>query len=163
VVPLTVVVVAPLVVVAPPVVVVPLTVVVVAPLVVVAPEVVVAPPVVVVPFTVVVVAPDVVVVPPVVVADASWPTLTPASTIKAIAMSQADVRLRTFFTCLAIDPYLLLSAATLLIARHVQDKQDSRLLPFWEGRTAQAECLPIWPWRLLSGRLKLWSVWAQRP
>jgi hypothetical protein len=92
--------------------VVPLTVVVVAPLVVVAPEVVVAPPVVVVPLTVVVVAPDVVVVPPVVVADASWPTLTPASTIKATAMSQADVRLRTFFTCLAIDPYLLLSAAT---------------------------------------------------
>jgi hypothetical protein len=96
------VVVAPEVVVAPPVVVVPFTVVVVAP------EVVVAPLVVVVPFTVVVVAPEVVVVPPVVVADASWPTLTPASTIKATAMSLADVRRRSFFTCLAIDPYLLL-------------------------------------------------------
>jgi hypothetical protein len=60
----------------------------------------------------VVVAPEVVVVPPVVVADASWPTLTPASTIKATAMSQADVRLRIFLTCLAIDPYLLVSATT---------------------------------------------------
>jgi hypothetical protein len=72
-------------------------------------------PVVVVPLTVVVVAPVVVVVPPVtpeVVADASCPTLIPASTIMATTTSQAVVRPRTFFTCLAIDPYLLLSAAT---------------------------------------------------
>ena len=89
-----------------------LAIVVVAPLVEVAPEVVVAPPVAVVPLTVVVVAPEVVVAPPVAVADASWPTLTPASTIRATAMSQADVRLRIFLTCLAIDPYLLVSATT---------------------------------------------------
>jgi hypothetical protein len=51
-------------------------------------------------------------VPPEVVADASCPTLIPASTIMATTTSQAVVRPRTFFTCLAIDPYLLLSAAT---------------------------------------------------
>src|SRR5918996_504456 len=102
VVPFTVVVVAPEVLVAP-LVVVPLTVVVVAPEVVVAPDVLVAP-LVVVPFTVVVVA------PPVVVADASCPTLTPASTSRATMISQAAGRLDAFFTCLAIDPYLLLSA-----------------------------------------------------
>jgi hypothetical protein len=106
---LTVVVVAPLVVVAPEVVVVGLTVVVVGfTVVVVAPLVVVAPDVVVVGFTVVVVAPLVVVVAPEVVADASWPTLTPASTIMATTISQAAVRLRSFFSCLAIDSYLLL-------------------------------------------------------
>jgi hypothetical protein len=106
VVPLTVVVVAPLVVVAPPVVVVPLTVVVVAPLVVVAPEVVVWwTLVVVVGLTLVVV---VVPPPPEVLADASWVTLSPASTITATTISQAAVRPRTFCTCLAIDPYLLL-------------------------------------------------------
>jgi hypothetical protein len=70
--------------------------------------VVVTPEVVVVGLTVVVVAPLVVVVPPEVVADASWPTLTPASTIMATTMSQAAVRLRSFFSCLAIDSYLLL-------------------------------------------------------
>jgi hypothetical protein len=99
--------------------------VVVAPAVVVAPEVVVGPEVVVVSLPVVVVAPPVVVVslavvvvslavvvvvPPVVVADASCPTLTPASTIKATMISQAAGRLDASFTCLAIDPYLLLSA-----------------------------------------------------
>jgi len=55
------------------------------------------------------------VVPPVpleVVADASCPTLTPARTMMATTISQAAVRLRAFFTCLAIDPYLLLSATT---------------------------------------------------
>jgi hypothetical protein len=112
---LTVVVVAPLVVVGltvvvvAPEVVVGLTVVVVAPLVVVGFTVVVVAPLVVVGLTVVVVAPlvldatEVVVVPPEVVADASCPTLTPARTIMATAMSQAAVRLRTFFACLAID------------------------------------------------------------
>jgi hypothetical protein len=74
--------------------------------------VVVVAPVVVVGFTVVVVAPLVVVVPPEVVAEASWPTLIPASTIMATTISQAAVRLRSFFSCLAIDPYLLLSATT---------------------------------------------------
>jgi hypothetical protein len=100
------------------VVVVPLTVVVVAsevlvaPLVVVAPDVVVAPEVVVAPdvvvdFSEVVVAfSEVVVVPPVGVADASCATLTPATTSVAMITSQPAVRLRTFFTCLAIDPYL---------------------------------------------------------
>jgi hypothetical protein len=67
-------------------------------------------------LTVVVVALSVVVVvppvPPEVVADASCPTLTPASTVMATTISQPAVRLRTFFTCLAIDPYLLLSATT---------------------------------------------------
>jgi hypothetical protein len=58
---------------------------------------------------VVVVAPPVL---PEVVADASCPTLTPASTIMTTTTSQLAVRLRTFFTCLAIDPYLLLSATT---------------------------------------------------
>jgi hypothetical protein len=118
VVPFTVVVVAPLVVVAPevlvaPLVVVPFTVVVVAPeVVVVAPEVLVAPPVVVVslPVVVVVSLAVVVVVPPVVVAEASCPTLTPASTIRATMISQAAGRLDAFLTCLAIDPYLLLFA-----------------------------------------------------
>ena len=93
------------------VVVVPLTVVVVAPLVVVAPDVVVAFDVVVAPE--VLVAPEVVVafsvvvvVPPVGVADASCATLTPATTSVAMITSQPAVRLRTFFTCLAIDPYL---------------------------------------------------------
>jgi hypothetical protein len=47
-----------------------------------------------------------VVVPPVGVADASCPTLTPATTSVAMITSQPAVRLRTFFTCLAIDPYL---------------------------------------------------------
>jgi hypothetical protein len=65
--------------------------------------------VVVVDLSVVVVVPP---VPPEVVADASCPTLIPASTIMATTTSQAVVRPRTFFTCLAIDPYLLLSAAT---------------------------------------------------
>ena len=69
-----------------------------------------------------------VVVPPEVVADASWPTLTPASTIMATTISQAAVRLRSFFSCLAIDSYLLLRD-DLLIARRLQDKQDSRFLP----------------------------------
>jgi hypothetical protein len=114
---LTVVVVAPVVVVvgltvvvvAPVVVVVGLTVVVVAPLVVVvAPDVVVVAPVVVVDLSVVVVVPP----EPEVVADASCPTLTPASTIMPTAISQAAVRLGTFFACLAIDPYPLLSATT---------------------------------------------------
>jgi hypothetical protein len=91
---LTVVVVALLVVVVPPVVVV------VAPVVEVAPEVVVDSS-----LVVVVVPPD----PPEVVADASWATLTPANTIMAIMISQVGVRLRTFLTCLAIDPYLPLS------------------------------------------------------
>jgi hypothetical protein len=84
----------------------------------VAPDVVVAPAVVVVSLAVVVVAPPVVVVslavvvvvPPVVVADASCPTLTPASISRATVTSQAAGRLDAFFTCLAIDPYLLLSA-----------------------------------------------------
>jgi hypothetical protein len=129
---LTVVVVAPDVVVVAPVVVVGFTVVVVAPLVVVAPDVVVVAPVVVVGLTVVVVAPLVVVVPPEVVADASWPTLTPASTIMATTISQAAVRLRSFFSCLAIDSYFLLRD-DLLIARRLQDKQDSRFLPLPRG------------------------------
>jgi hypothetical protein len=63
---------------------------------------------VVVDLPVVVVPPD----PPEVVAEASCATLTPASTVKATMISQAGVRLRTFFACLAIDPYLLLSATT---------------------------------------------------
>jgi hypothetical protein len=64
--------------------------------------------VVVVAFSVVVVAFSVVVVvPPVGVADASCPTLTPATTSVAMITSHPAVRLRTFFTCLAIDPYLL--------------------------------------------------------
>ena len=142
VVPLTVVVVAPLVEVAPevlvaPLVVVPLAVVVVAPEVVVAPDVVVAPAVVVVALAVVVVAlAVVVVVPPVVVADASCPTLTPASTSRATVISQAAGRLDAFLTCLAIDPYLLLSSSPhdLLVARHVQDKQDRRLLALSRAR-----------------------------
>jgi hypothetical protein len=87
-----------------------LAVVVVAPLVVVAPEVLVAPLVVVSLAVVVVSLAVVVVVPPVVVADASCPTLMPASTSRATAISQAAGRLDAFFTCLAIDPYLLLSA-----------------------------------------------------
>jgi hypothetical protein len=120
------VVVAPTVVVVAPVVAVGLTVVVVAPVVVVgltvvvvAPLVVVVPPVVVVVAPVVEVAPEVVVDsylvvvvppdPPEVVADASWATLTPANTIMAIMISQVGVRLRTFLTCLAIDPCLPLS------------------------------------------------------
>jgi len=125
---LTVVVVAPLVLVAPdvvvvaPVVVVGFTVVVVGfTVVVVAPDVVVAAPVVVVGLTVVVVAP-VVVVPPDVVADASWPTLTPASTIKATTISQAAVRLRSFFSCLAIDSYLLLRDDLLMCALYRANK-----------------------------------------
>ena len=119
------------VVVTPEVVVVGLTVVVVAPVVVVTPDVVVVAPVVVVGLTVVVVAP-VVVVPPEVVAEASWPTLTPASTIMATTISQAAVRLRSFLSCLAIDSYLLLRD-DLLIARRLQDKQDSRFLPLPRG------------------------------
>ena len=114
------------------VVVVSLAVVVVAPLVEVAPEVLVAPLVVVVPLTVVVVAPLVVVVPPPppeVLADASCPTLTPASTIMATTISQAADRLRTFLTCLAIDPYLLLFCADVLIGRRLTGQQDSRFLP----------------------------------
>jgi hypothetical protein len=50
-----------------------------------------------------------VVVPPVVVAEASCPTLTPATTIRATATSQAAVRRCAFFACLAIDPYLLIT------------------------------------------------------
>jgi hypothetical protein len=79
---------------------------VVAPDVVVAPEVVVAPDVVVDFSEVVVAFSEVVVVPPVGVADASCATLTPATTSVAMITSQPAVRLRTFFTCLAIDPYL---------------------------------------------------------
>jgi len=109
VVPLTEVVVAPEVLVAP-LVVVPLTVVVVAPEVLVAPLVEVAPEVVVAPPVVVVSLAVVVVVPPLVVADASCPTLTPANTIRATMISQATGRLDAFRTCLAIDPYLLLFA-----------------------------------------------------
>jgi hypothetical protein len=93
------------------------TVVVVTPEVVVGFTVVVVTPEVVVGFTVVVVAPLVVVVPPEVAADASCPTLTPASTVMPTATSQAAVRRRTFLTCWAIDPYLLLSATTELVAR----------------------------------------------
>jgi hypothetical protein len=80
--------------------------------------VVVVAPVVVVGLTVVVVGLTVVVVvvppvPPELVADASCPTLTPASAIMATTTSQPAVRLRAFFfTCLAIDPYLLLCATT---------------------------------------------------
>jgi hypothetical protein len=86
---------------------------VVAPEVVVAPDVVVAPAVVVVSLAVVVVSlAVVVVVPPVVVADASCPTLTPASTSRATVISQAAGRLDASFTCLAIDPYLLSALRT---------------------------------------------------
>jgi len=118
------------------VVVVALAVVVVAPLVVVAPEVLVAPLVVVALAVVVVALAVVVVVPPVVVADASCPTLTPASTSRATVISQAAGRLDAFLTCLAIDPYLLLSSSPhdLLVARHVQDKQDRRLLALSRAR-----------------------------
>jgi hypothetical protein len=160
VVPFTVVVVAPLVEVAPevlvaPLVVVPLAVVVVAPEVVVAPDVVVAPAVVVVSLAVVVVSlAVVVVVPPVVVADASCPTLTPASTSRATVISQAAGRLDAFFTCLAIDPYLLLSAlrTTLLIARHVQDESHPAISG-QVGAGAKAHECAVWP-RLLTGRFE---------
>jgi hypothetical protein len=81
-----------------------LTVVVVAPVLVVGFTVVVVAPVLLVGFTVVVVDSPVVVVPPELVAEASCPTLTPANTIRATATSQAAVRLRTFLACLAIDP-----------------------------------------------------------
>jgi len=81
-----------------------LAVVVVAPLVVVGLTVVVVAPVLVVGYAVVVVDSPVVVVPPELVAEASCPTLTPATTITVTATSQAAVRLRTFFECLAIDP-----------------------------------------------------------
>jgi hypothetical protein len=152
---LTVVVVAPLVVVgltvvvvAPLVVVVGLTVVVVAPLVVVVglTVVVVAPPVVVVGLTVVVVAPVVVVdlsvvvvVPPEEVADASCPTLTPPSTIMATAISQAAVRLRVLFACLAIDSYLLLSASPSGHARDTGRTRQPLSRPSGAGgRTAQS-------------------------
>jgi hypothetical protein len=76
----------------------------VAPVVVVGLTVVVVAPVLVVGFTVVVVDSPVVVVPPELVAEASCPTLTPANTMMVTAISQAAVRLRTFFECLAIVP-----------------------------------------------------------
>ena len=103
-----------------PLVVVPFTVVVVAPLVDVAPLVVVAPDVVVAFFVVVV-------VPPVGVAEASCATLTPATTTVAMITSQPAVRLRTFFTCLAIDAYLP-SATTYRLRPTYHDKQGNHLL-----------------------------------
>jgi len=152
----------------------------VTPLVVVAPEVVVAPlvevaPEVVVPLTVVVVAPEVVVwwtlvvvvgltlvvvvvpPPPEVLADASCPTLTPASTITATTISQAAVRPRTFCTCLAIDPYLLLSATTFdraPLTRTNKTAASLRLLGLG-ARTAQDQECVVGPWRLLTGELEL--------
>ena len=75
----------------------------------------------------------VVVVPPVVVADASCPILTPASTIRAIVISQAAGRLDAFFTCLAIDPTFC-SSYDLLVVRHVKDKQDNPPLPAISGQ-----------------------------
>jgi hypothetical protein len=133
---LTVVVVAPVlvvgltVVVVAPVVVVGLTVVVVAPVVVVGFTVVVVAPVLVVGLTVVVVSPElvvgltvVVVVPPEVVAEANCPTLTPANTIRATATSKAAVRFRTFFACLAMDPYLLISRDRCIALAYRTNKQ----------------------------------------
>ena len=128
----TVVVVAPLVVVG-------LTVVVVAPVVVVGFTVVVVAPVLVVGYTVVVVDAPVVVVPPEPVAEASCPKPTPATTIRVTAISQAAVRLRTFFACLAIDPYLLVSARPLDRAR-LQGKQAATHLGGMEkSRTGRRE------------------------
>ena len=128
------------VVVTPEVVVVGLTVVVVAP-----DVVVVAPDVVVVGLTVVVVAP-LVVVPPEVVAEASWPTLIPASTIMATTISQAAVRLRSFLSCLAIDSYLLLRD-DLLIARRLQDKQTAASCRFLGLVGGTAPARNAWPGR----------------
>jgi hypothetical protein len=115
-----------------PVVVVGLTVVVVAPVVVVGftVVVVVVAPVLVVGLTVVVVSPElvvgltvVVVVPPEVVAEANCPTLTPANTIRATATSKAAVRFRTFFACLAMDPYLLISRDRCIALAYRTNKQ----------------------------------------
>jgi hypothetical protein len=165
----TVVVVAPDVVVVAPVVVVGFTVVVVAPLVVV------VPPVVVVVTPLVVVAPEVVVdlylvvvvppVPPEVVADASWATLIPASTITATIISQAGVRLRTFFMCLAIDPYLPLFATTFRW-RHItgQTTQPRPLASSLGRRNGAGHEWLIWPWWLLTGGLAAGgALRAQRP
>jgi hypothetical protein len=162
---LTVVVVAPLVEVAPevlvaPLVVVGLTVVVVAPLVEVGLTVVVVAPVLVVGLTVVVVAPVlvvgyavvvvdplVVVVPPELVAEASCPTLTPANAIKVTAISQAAIRLRSFVACLAIDPYLPMSARPLDRA-HLQGNQAATDPRLGAGREWEDQDLAIriWPY-----------------
>jgi hypothetical protein len=97
----------------------------------------------------------VVVVPPVGVADASCATLTPATTSVAMITSQPAVRLRTFFTCLAIDPYLL--SATTTDRGPLTTANSTTALFRLEARETEQHrprCV-IWPWRLLTGGWKL--------
>jgi hypothetical protein len=143
-----------------PVVVVGLTVVVVAPVVVVGLTVVVVAPVVVVGFTVVVVGLTVVVVPEV-VADASCPTLTPASAITATAISQAAARLRIFLACLAIDLYLCSPRRPLTSCR-LQDKPSSYSLRrgAWMAENPGPRVWEV-ALRLLTSRLETANDWLR--
>jgi hypothetical protein len=88
----------------------------------------------------------VVVVPPVVVAEASCPTLTPANTIRATATSQAAVPFCVFFVCLAIDPYLLISARPLDRAAYRTNKQPLARSPTGRGGR-RGPRLGMWTWR----------------
>jgi hypothetical protein len=105
------------------------------PLVVVSPTVVLVSPVLVVGLSVLVVGLSVlVVVPPVVVAEANCPTLTPATTIRATATSQAAVRFCAFFVCLAIDAYRHLSSPRDRWIAAVTGPNRSRSLRLLTGR-----------------------------
>jgi hypothetical protein len=70
-------------------------------------------------------------------------------------MSQADVRLRTFLTCLAIDPYLLRSRRPYLIAATYRTNKTAILSRLGKETNSTGRVLPLSPWRLLTGGVKL--------
>jgi hypothetical protein len=95
------------------------------------------------------------VVPPEEVADASCPTLTPASAIMATAISQAAVRLRIFFAAWPSIPTFCSARGPSGPRTKYRTNKTTALTP--RGRrqnSAELRGARSGPWRLLTGRFE---------